>query len=377
MLQNKQLLGGETILTSKQQEILNVLQKDPYLTQQEIANQLGLSRPNVANLIMQLVDMGYILGRAYIINDKQDNLVVCIGAANIDYKLSALEPIRFETSNPIKSSLSMGGVIRNVAENCGRLDMNVSLVSLVGQDSGGQSLIDHLNGICSTQRITKIEHATTGSYYAVLNNDGELISGLADMAICEQMNRSWISQHETFLKQASLIVVDTNVKPDCIEYLLEFSETYQKKLVVVGVSSIKMNRLPHHPFHLYCGIFNLDESQSYFNEDSDAQTLANKWTEHGLENVIITQGTRPVIYASANNLESFPIYPAQNIIDVTGAGDSFIAGCLYGLSKQLSFPQCIPYGLTNSYHTIQHEQSVRTNLSPITFEKEKEQLTHE
>lgn len=355
---------------------MDILEKDPYLTQQAMANKLGLTRPTVANLIVQLMDMGYILGKAYVLSDKQENLLVCIGAANIDYKLTALEAMQMETSNPIRSSLSMGGVIRNVAENCGRLDMNVSLISIVGQDNAGQSIIEHLNGLCSTLRVSKIDSRHTGSYYAVLNNDGELVLGLADMEICEYMDRDWIRQHENYLKQASLIVADTNVKPSCIEYLLDFSQMFQKKFLVVGVSTIKMNRLPKHAFHLYGGIFNLDESRSYFESEEDAETLAKRWTDLGLQHVVITQGTKPVIYANQEEVLSFPIFPTKNIVDVTGAGDSFIAGCLYGLNKNLSFKESISYGLTNSHHTVQHKLSVRTNLSAILLEEEKEQLTH-
>ena len=368
--------GGDRILTQKHQEILAILEKDPYLTQQAIANKLGLTRPTVANLIVQLMDMGYILGKAYILNPVQEDLVVCIGAANIDYKLTALAQIKLETSNPIKSSLSMGGVIRNVAENCGRLGMNVSLISIVGKDNAGQSIIDHLNGLCATQRVNKVDSRHTGSYYAVLNNDGELVAGLADMEICAYMNQDWISQHENFLKQANLIVVDTNVESSCMTYILDFSQNYKKKLVVVGVSTIKMNRLPEHPFHLYSGIFNLDESRSYFKSEDDIESLARRWVDLGLENVIITQGTKPVIYANKQEVLSFPIFPTKNIVDVTGAGDSFIAGCLYGLNKGMDFKESIPYGLTNSHYTVQHPLSVRTNLSAILLEEEKEHLTH-
>ena len=316
------------------------------------------------------------MGKAYILNPKQADLVICIGAANIDYKLTALEPMVLGTSNPIHSNLSMGGVIRNVAENCGRLDMNVALISIIGEDNAGQSILDHMNGLCSTLRINKLDAARTGAYYAVLDNNGELVTGLADMEICDHMDRAWICRHESYLKQANLIVADTNVKPDCIEYLLELSQAHGKKLIIVGVSSIKMNRLPAHAFELYGGIFNLDESQSYFGVKEDAHALAKRWIDHGLAHIIITQGTKPVIYANRQEILSFPIFPAERIVDVTGAGDSFIAGCLYGLNKQLSFKDSIPYGLTNSHHTVQHQLSVRTNLSATLLEEEKEQLTH-
>lgn len=52
---------------------------------------------------------------------KETNPIICIGGANLDRKFYAKFDITSETSNPVKSSTSVGGVARNIAENLGRL----------------------------------------------------------------------------------------------------------------------------------------------------------------------------------------------------------------------------------------------------------------
>ncbi len=43
--------------------------------------------------------------------------------------------IVLETSNPVVSSLSAGGVSRNIAENLGRLGLSVKMLSVAGDES--------------------------------------------------------------------------------------------------------------------------------------------------------------------------------------------------------------------------------------------------
>ena len=69
--------------------------------------------------------MGYIAG---------------IGGANVDIHGQSLAPIIMRDSNPGKLHTSMGGVVRNVLENCARLGLKTQLASAVGDDDYGVML---------------------------------------------------------------------------------------------------------------------------------------------------------------------------------------------------------------------------------------------
>lgn len=375
--ENKHLFGGDIILNEAQQKILDLLREDPYLSQQEIANKVGLSRPSIANHISQLIDIGYIVGKAYVLSEPKEDLIICIGASNIDQKYTAYQDIVFETSNPVSGSTSIGGVIRNIAENLGRLNQSVSLISLVGDDIGGQHLVDEMKSLVNTDQIEKISNQNTGTYTAILNPNGDLVCGLADMEICQLMTKKWVAKYEKYLSQAKMIIVDTNVQADCIDYLIQFCQTHQLPLFIVGVSTIKMSHLPKHQLQIECGIFNLDEAQTYFNSKASPKTLVKKWLEIGLKHVIITQGTKDVVYGHQESITSIPIYKTENVVDVTGAGDSFIAGLIYGLNQNKDYISSIHYGLVNSHHTVLSTDSVRTNLSSQSLEKEMEHYKNE
>ncbi|MET0959446.1 MAG: winged helix-turn-helix transcriptional regulator, partial [Psychrobacillus psychrotolerans] len=49
-------------MNSKETSILKYLRENPYASQMEIANELKMSRPAVANIISQLIKNGNITG---------------------------------------------------------------------------------------------------------------------------------------------------------------------------------------------------------------------------------------------------------------------------------------------------------------------------
>ena len=67
---------------------------------------------------------------------------VVIGGANVDIMGIADHPLRPQDSNPGTIRTMLGGVGRNLAENLARLGENVSLVSVVGDDSFGRWILE-------------------------------------------------------------------------------------------------------------------------------------------------------------------------------------------------------------------------------------------
>src|SRR5690625_7316765 len=71
---------------------------------------------------------------------KKKFTIACIGGMNVDRKFYAKDSLQYETSNPATSSVSVGGVARNIAENLGRLDERVTLFSVSGEDGDWEML---------------------------------------------------------------------------------------------------------------------------------------------------------------------------------------------------------------------------------------------
>ncbi len=290
---------------------------------------------------------------------------ICIGGANVDRKIFLKETAQTGTSNLAIEKIAYGGVARNIAENLARLNVAVTLLSIVGKDAAADGLIEHISCHIDIAPISRTEHYMTGAYSALIEPSGEMYIGLAAMEICNLMSADWIYQNERHLDDKDWLICDLNIMPDGVKALIDWAERRAKKLAIVGVSAPKMRHLPTEIGNVTIGIFNVDESQAYFNTTQDSVAkLANMWLQCGFQKIVVTAGTRPFAYAEKGAaVKVMPVVPTERIDDVTGAGDAFSAAVLYGLINGHSLREAVQIGALNATLNIQSADSVRADLS--------------
>lgn len=369
--------SDEILLTQNEQRVLSLIEKDPFLSQQEIATQLELPRSTVATVVSSLTSKKQLLGRAYVVNHGAE--IFCIGGMNIDRKYLLEEELMAKTSNPVTSSFSVGGVARNISENLGRLELNVNLLSIGGRDQDFEFMKQSTEPFVDFQHVTQMSEYSTGSYVALLDQEGDMQLALADMSVCDAMDLEWVSSYQNLLSKAKLIVVDLNLPLETVEYVIELARKYTIDLVVIPVSSPKMSHLPRELSMVKWLIVNLDESETFFNKkvetEADVADLVDSWLATGVENVIITRSQESTFYGNqAGDRMQFTPPFSPHVEDVTGAGDSYASGLIYGQLQGYSAKESIQLAMTNAYYTIQSPKTVRLDLTREVLEKQTYEL---
>lgn len=365
-------------MNEKEQLIMDLIRKNPYVSQQELAEILGLSRPSIANIISGLIKKGNILGRAYILNESQQ--VICIGGANIDRKFHIKEKAQLGTSNPIYATQNAGGVARNIAENLGRLGMEVSLVSTSGADKDWSVIEESSSLYMNLETVTQFPEKSTGSYTAVLDANGELVIALADMEVYEAITPDLIRKHDVLLSRSKCIMVDLNCPKETIQFLCSFAYSHDLPIVLIPVSSPKMNRLPDNLDGVTWLITNRDESESYFQteikNEEDWKNALEKWLALGIANVVITNGKQgSMIGNKEEGIFHVPSIETNEVVDVTGAGDAFSSAVIYSWLEGKSLIEIAKTGSMNASKTLQSSYTVRQDLSAEQLQKDMGELS--
>lgn len=362
----------------KKEQLYELIRANPFISQQDLAAQLGLSRSAVANHIATLVRERRILGRAYVLPDRRP--ILCIGAANLDRKLRTLDKLALGTSNPARQDESFGGVARNIAENLARMGAQVSLITAVGGDASGRALLAHADSLgIDTRAALRLDGASTGTYTAVLDQDGEMAVALADMAIIDALTPDFLASREPQRAGAALIVADLNLPQDSIAALRRDAARDGVDLVLVAVSEPKMARLPRELAGVRLLILNAGELAARVGRPlaSDAEIAAAcaELQAQGVRDLVVTRGAAGVLFTGAHGLARLDAPPAD-VVDVTGAGDAFAAAVCWSL-HEASFDLALACrrGLQLASLTLASAHTVSPLLAPGLFDGPTHALT--
>ena len=267
--------------------------------------------------------------------------VLVIGGANVDVKAKTSAAHIPRTSNPGLVSIKAGGVGRNIAHNLARLGADVSLLSVIGLDAFGDMLISETKkaGV-NTDAIIRANQ-TTGSYIAVLDEKGELITAVSDMGLLSLLTS------ETIVKNKDLIMANKHIISDCNlpdETLDEIARYAEDRLIIEPVSVAKSQKLRNilAKHKIYLATPNLDQIES-LTGTREIPAAAKALHKMGLQNIVIHAGEQGAYVSDSNEVTHIPSQ-AKIVVDVTGAGDAATAGLISGLIKNLPLAKAAEIG---------------------------------
>ena len=355
-------------MTQRQQQIIQLIEADPMISQQKIADTLGITRSSVAVHISTLMKMGRIAGRGYVIRD--GNYVAVVGGVNVDICGRSYQPLVDADSNPGVVTTSLGGVGRNIAHNMCQMGLEVRLMTAYGDDLNG----DRVTSSCAQLGIDlrhalQIPGATTSTYLYLTDPDGEMALAVSDMGICDQISREYLAANLTVLNNAQAVVADTNIPEDALIYL---AENCTAPLFIDPVSTAKAKKIRSILPYIHTLKPNQLEAELLtgvkIETREDVENAAQKLLDLGVGRVFITRGAEGVYAATQEESLWHPILPGE-MVNTTGCGDSFIAALVWAWLEDLDLEQTARAGLAASSITMESTQTINPILSADTLKQ--------
>ena len=299
--------------------------------------------------------------------------IICIGGANVDRKIRALKPLANKTSNPAISTKTRGGVARNIAENSGRIGLKASLLAYLGADPEGEWILQNTKNYVDVSPTEIIHGKPTGTYTAVLDEDGEMAVALADMTIYNDVKEYFFENNLHHLQSAKMILLDTNFPAKVIGQVISSCKNTGIPICIAPVSAPKTDKLPASLEGVTWLIANHKEAEALsklnITSEGDYYRAAEVILTKGVEKVVITRGEKGLIYFTNNGEAGALVPPNVPIVEVTGAGDSLIAGILFGYLKGLSTEDACKIGISCSLITLQTRDTVSPDLNQQSLQE--------
>jgi len=358
-------------MTQREQEILNILKQEPTISQNDIASRLGITRSSVAVHITNLLKKGYLLGKGYIVQDEPYILV--IGGSNIDIQGFPKEKLIQRDSNIGTVKMSLGGVGRNIAENCARLGVPTRLMSVIGDDPYGQKILKEAQAIgLNMQDTVVLSGESTSTYLSILDETHDMAMAINHMDSIEKLTVEHIRAKRSIIEHAQLVVLDTNLSQAVLDHLL--TQYPKTKFFVDTVSTKKAMKIKEHLKHIHTLKPNRMEAE-VLTGSSEKTPLLELGSKLKCKRSFISLGSQGVQVFEGKTHLHFPTKPIE-VVNATGAGDAFMAGLVYAYLKGYDIKETCLAAMSASRLALSHPDTINPNLNEQSLHETLKELRH-
>ncbi len=349
-------------MTNREREILKIIEKNPLISQKELASILGVSRAAIATHIHNLFRKGYIKGRGYLLN--KDKIVSVIGAINIDIIGVPEEEILLNNSNPGKIEHYLGGVGRNTALSLTKLGISNNFISVYGKDAYGEAFVNdsQLNNL-DIECCERIEGENTSSYlYFESMHENEKF-GIDDMDIIKNITPTFINRYLDRINNSTYCVFDDSLSEETIEYICNHVTI---PLIVKSVSLNKIDRIFNVLDKIDTLIITFEELKlimSYYNEPYNNLEDAGKFIrEKNVKNLIVFSIKDGLFFSSEK--ESYNVKrEVVSKYNLNGTTAVFTAVVIWGLFYNHSWEVILKYAYEGALLSTKTNESVHPDFS--------------
>lgn len=350
------------MVTERERQLLQYIQENPQISQQELANRCDITRSSVAVHISNLMKKGIILGKGYVL--QENPYIVVVGGQNMDIFGCPNGPLRKQDSTPGKVRFSPGGVARNIANNLALLGEDVKFITAFGDDANAEQLAEGCRkfNIDISNSIT-VNGATTSTYLYITDPEGNMELAVSDMEIYEHLTPAFLQDKMQMIDRAALCVADTNISEETLEYL---AQNCRSPLFVDTVSTTKAAKLTNILRHIHTLKPNLIEAELLtgivIRNDRDLKKAAERFLDMGLSQVFISMGGDGVYAANKHHHVQIPCFKTD-VLNTTGAGDSFMATLAWAWRQQLSLEDTAKAAQAAAALCISSPDTVNTSIT--------------
>lgn len=296
-----------------------------------------------------------------------DKYVVGIGSTNVDLYCKSNIPIKEHFDHPGIVNYTAGGVTRNILENISKLGLKTKLLTAVGDDIYGAYLLDELSRVSvDYEDVKMVRGGRTGLFVQVQDSNNDMHLAVCDMSILKEVDVAYIKKKAKILKNASALIIDPALDNKVLDYIFA---TYKNIPIFVDpISDVYAKKIKPYLSKIYCIKPNKSElsilSGSSVENYDDLIKAYKKVLKKGTKKVYVSLGKDGCMYNDdEDTILTRKFKEVDNMVNASGAGDSFFAAIVYSHVNNLDIDDTIDNALGAGIAAIMCEETINPKLS--------------
>ena len=253
--------------------------------------------------------------------------------------------------NSGKVEIVHGGVSRNIVEDLANMETRPTFLSLVDESGTGTDVISKLQKHKVNTSYIKAVKDGMGMWLAVFDNSGDVISSISKRPDFTPILDVLNEYGDEIFSQCDSISLEIDMDKEIVKKVFDFAKKYKKDVyAVISNMTIAVERRDFFK-DVKCLVCNKEEAGILFSEDysnlnaDDIQSiLPEKIKAAQIPNMVVTLGAGGAVYADETGNAGFCPALKVDVVDTTGAGDSFFAGVCGGMTYGLSLEKACCVG---------------------------------
>lgn len=274
--------------------------------------------------------------------------VVVVGSINMDLVMEVNRiPKIGETIKGEKMSYLIGGKGSNQAVAARRLGNEVRMIGCVGKDTFGDKILKHLKEEGVNIDAIKSDEATFTGIATIfkMENDNSIVVIPGANDFC---NKDLIDKNIDIIKSADILITQLEIPMETVEYALKIAKENGVKTILNPAPAREISKeiLQNVDFITPNETeFEIISGKTFKDENELEKTMVEWQKENLLTRLVVTRGKDGSSYVEEDKVKTMKTMKVD-VIDTTGAGDTFNGALAYGISHEFLMDEAVKFAGT-------------------------------
>lgn len=302
--------------------------------------------------------------------------ILVIGGAHLDRRGMIEGPAHLHASNPGRWLVQPGGGAFNAASALARLGNAVTLIAPRGGDTAGELVAAAVEEAGIEDRPVVFLDRATPTYTAILDERGDLVVALADMALYDAFRPRQCDRRQLreAIAGADFVLTDANLSADTLAALASRCREAGTPLAAIAISPAKVVRLKPALPDLACLFMNSREAAALAGADEGNGHWPERLRAEGLRSAVISSGADAVVAYDEDGVWRIRPPRVESVVDVTGAGDALAGATLSALAAGNPLESAVCDGIAAAAIAVGSADSAPASIHPQSLAKMRARL---